>query len=85
MFDKFSTLQTMVYVMQHIWRAVCRPVFPAHCLVAARMKAHQAGAAAPHKETVLKSVKEIPGPTTFPLVGCLPSLIAFCISMGEFM
>ena len=64
-----------MYVMQNTWRAACCPVLPVSCLAVARMGAHQMAQAVQQKKTVLKSVKEIPGPPTFPVIGCLPSLV----------
>lgn len=64
---------------------MCRPLIPVPNHVAARMKAHQAVASAQHKETVPKSVRKIPGPPTFPLVGCIPSLVTLGISYSSKM
>ncbi|MPC09214.1 putative cytochrome P450 301a1, mitochondrial [Portunus trituberculatus] len=69
--------RTMICAMQHTWRAARLPVLPVSCLAIARMGAHQMAEAVQHKKTVLKSVKEIPGPPTFPVIGCLPTLFIF--------
>ncbi|XP_050733401.1 probable cytochrome P450 301a1, mitochondrial isoform X2 [Eriocheir sinensis] len=59
-----------------VWRVARRPLLTTPCLVTARQKSLDAAPQIKRKDGALRSVREIPGPPTFPLLGCLPSLVA---------
>lgn len=68
--------------MLHVWKAArCAPLTTPH-LVTARPESLKAAPQIERNGGVLKSVREIPGPPTFPLLGCLPSLVAAGMSFS---
>lgn len=62
--------------MHRVWLANCRPLLNAPRLLAVGQEARQAAVQVERKDVALKSGREIPGPPTYPLVGCMPSLMA---------